>query len=76
MLRARGQQTRPIRLPEPAIKLSDTPEIFETGFYGVIKWATIIGNGLAGAENQCIGLVRALGLSGRHSLYVSALFVY
>ncbi|GAY33043.1 hypothetical protein CUMW_005330 [Citrus unshiu] len=55
---------RPIRLPEPAIKLSKTPEIFESGFYGVIKRAIIIGNGFAGAENQCIGLVRAVGLSG------------
>ncbi|KAH9674493.1 mitochondrial fission protein ELM1 [Citrus sinensis] len=60
---------RPIRLPEPAIKLSKTPEIFESGFYGVIKRAIIIGNGFAGAENQCIGLVRAVGLSGRHSIY-------
>ena len=31
----------------------------------------VIGNGFAGAENQCIGLVRALGLSNRQSLYVS-----
>lgn len=76
MLRAWGQPMRPIRLPEPAIKLSKTPEIFESGFYGVIKRAIIIGNGFAGAENQCIGLVRAVGLSGRHSIYVSALFVY
>ena len=29
----------------------------------------MIGNGFAGAENQCIGLVRALGLSNRQSLY-------
>ncbi|KAL9428149.1 hypothetical protein AB3S75_030190 [Citrus x aurantiifolia] len=69
MLRAWGQPMRPIRLPEPAIKLSETPEIFESGFYGVIKRAIIIGNGFAGAENQCIGLVRAIGLSGRHSIY-------
>ncbi|XVE96365.1 hypothetical protein REPUB_Repub02eG0214900 [Reevesia pubescens] len=33
------------------------------------KTVVVIGNGLSGAENQCIGLVRALGLSGRHSLY-------
>ncbi|KAH9738093.1 mitochondrial fission protein ELM1 [Citrus sinensis] len=70
MLRAWGQPMRPTRLPEPAIKLSETPEIFESGFYGVIKRAIIIGNGFAGAENQCIGLVRALGLSGRHSIYI------
>ncbi|OIT39705.1 PREDICTED: mitochondrial fission protein ELM1-like isoform X1 [Nicotiana attenuata] len=29
----------------------------------------IIGNGVAGAENQCFGLVRALGLSHRQTLY-------
>ncbi|CAL1360472.1 unnamed protein product [Linum trigynum] len=37
--------------------------------YGVVRRAVIIGNGFAGAENQCIGLVRALGLFSRHSLY-------
>ncbi|KAJ1394539.1 Mitochondrial fission protein ELM1-like [Sesbania bispinosa] len=36
---------------------------------GAIRRAVIIGNGFAGAENQCIGLVRALGLSNRQSLY-------
>ncbi|CAN1134022.1 Mitochondrial fission protein ELM1 [Linum perenne] len=36
---------------------------------GVIRRAVVIGNGFAGAENQCIGLVRALGLFSRHSLY-------
>ncbi|KAK1421560.1 hypothetical protein QVD17_23993 [Tagetes erecta] len=34
-----------------------------------IKRAIIIGNGFAGAENQCYGLIRALGLSHRHSFY-------
>ncbi|TMW83059.1 hypothetical protein EJD97_003115 [Solanum chilense] len=29
----------------------------------------IIGNGVAGAENQCFGLVRALGLSHRQTLF-------
>ncbi|MCD7449667.1 hypothetical protein HAX54_001095 [Datura stramonium] len=29
----------------------------------------VIGNGVAGAENQCFGLVRALGLSHRQTLY-------
>ncbi|KAJ6870858.1 mitochondrial fission protein ELM1-like isoform X2 [Populus alba x Populus x berolinensis] len=43
--------------------------MFETGFHGVIKRAVVIGNGFAGAENQCIGLLRALGLSSRYSLY-------
>lgn len=31
----------------------------------------MIGNGIAGAENQCIGLVRALGLSGNYTLHVN-----
>ncbi|CAK7341897.1 unnamed protein product [Dovyalis caffra] len=43
--------------------------MFETGFHSVIKRAVVIGNGFAGAENQCIGLLRALGLSSRYSLY-------
>ncbi|KAK2655591.1 hypothetical protein Ddye_008643 [Dipteronia dyeriana] len=61
---------RPIRLPEPTGRLTGTtPEIFEGGFRSVIRRAVVIGNGFSGAENQCIGLVRALGLSGRHSLY-------
>ncbi|GER43412.1 hypothetical protein STAS_20259 [Striga asiatica] len=34
-----------------------------------IRRAVIIGNGFAGAENQCIGLVRALGLSNNYILY-------
>ncbi|KAL9678692.1 hypothetical protein QQ045_016541 [Rhodiola kirilowii] len=36
---------------------------------GVVKRAVVIGNGVAGAENQCIGLVRALRLSDRYTLY-------
>ncbi|KAI3704197.1 hypothetical protein L1987_74412 [Smallanthus sonchifolius] len=35
-----------------------------------VRRAVIIGNGFAGAENQCYGLIRALGLSHRHSLYI------
>ncbi|CAA6668484.1 unnamed protein product [Spirodela intermedia] len=31
--------------------------------------AVVIGNGYSGAENQCIGLVRALGLSDNQTLY-------
>lgn len=38
---------------------------------GAIRRVVIIGNGFAGAENQSVGLVRALGLSNRLSLYVS-----
>ncbi|KAE8098598.1 hypothetical protein FH972_016647 [Carpinus fangiana] len=60
---------RPIRLPEPPGGFSGVPEIFEGGLYGAIRRAVVIGNGFAGAENQSIGLVRALGLSGRQSLY-------
>ncbi|KAJ4705316.1 Mitochondrial fission ELM1-like protein [Melia azedarach] len=69
MLRAWAQPMRPIRLPEPSAGLSGVPDIFESGFASAIKRAVVIGNGFAGAENQCFGLIRALGLSGRHSLY-------
>ncbi|KAK3032137.1 hypothetical protein RJ639_035947 [Escallonia herrerae] len=48
----------------PPIKLSQP--VHATG---AIRRAVVIGNGFAGAENQCIGLVRALGLSHRLSLY-------
>ncbi|XP_020233885.1 mitochondrial fission protein ELM1 isoform X3 [Cajanus cajan] len=41
------------------------PEILD----GAIRRAVVIGNGFAGAENQCIGLVRALGFSNRHFLF-------
>ncbi|KAL9332117.1 hypothetical protein ACSQ67_001727 [Phaseolus vulgaris] len=41
------------------------PEILD----GAIRRAVVIGNGFAGAENQCIGLVRALGFSKRHTIY-------
>ncbi|GAA0158767.1 hypothetical protein LIER_15710 [Lithospermum erythrorhizon] len=36
---------------------------------GVIRRAIVIGNGVAGAENQCLALVRALGLSHKSTLY-------
>ncbi|KAK9921360.1 hypothetical protein M0R45_029871 [Rubus argutus] len=39
------------------------------GTQRAIRRAIVIGNGFAGAENQSIGLVRALGLSDRQSLY-------
>ncbi|KAG8501215.1 hypothetical protein CXB51_003305 [Gossypium anomalum] len=60
---------RPIRLPEPPIGRRSAAEVFEAGIYGIIKRVVVIGNGFSGAENQCIGLVRALGLSGCHTLY-------
>ncbi|XP_068663370.1 mitochondrial fission protein ELM1-like [Aristolochia californica] len=60
---------RTIKLPEPPFGSVGTPEIFEAGVYCVIRRAIIIGNGFAGAENQCIGLVRALGLAKQSSFY-------
>ncbi|TYH76805.1 hypothetical protein ES332_D04G111800v1 [Gossypium tomentosum] len=60
---------RPIRLPEPPIGRRSATEVFEAGIYGIIKRVVVIGNGFSGAENQCIGLVRALGLSGCLTLY-------
>ncbi|XP_021723350.1 mitochondrial fission protein ELM1-like [Chenopodium quinoa] len=60
---------RPIRLPEPPTSPRGMPEIFEGGVFGVIRRAVIIGNGFPGAENQCVGLVRALGLSDKHLFY-------
>lgn len=48
------------------------PDIFAGGGYNVIRRAVIIGNGFPGSENQSIGLVRALGLSDKHVLYVSS----
>lgn len=62
---------KPIRLPEPPSTTFGVPEIFEAGAYSAVRRAVIIGNGSPGAENQCIGLVRALGLSDKHILYVS-----
>ncbi|XP_068660119.1 mitochondrial fission protein ELM1-like [Aristolochia californica] len=60
---------RSIKLPEPPFGSVGTPEIFEAGVYNVIRRAVIIGNGFAGAENQSIGLVRALGLAKQSSFY-------
>ncbi|BFG38550.1 hypothetical protein CerSpe_248240 [Prunus speciosa] len=46
-------------------------EMFQGGVHRAsrIRRAVVIGNGFAGAENQSIGLVRALGLWGRQSLH-------
>ncbi|KAI4348933.1 hypothetical protein L6164_009594 [Bauhinia variegata] len=60
---------RPIRLPEPPSGFSGMPDMFDGGIYGAIRRAVVIGNGFAGAENQSVGLVRALGLSNRQRLY-------
>ncbi|GAQ85382.1 elongated mitochondria 1 [Klebsormidium nitens] len=47
---------------------SGVPEIFNRGLDCVVRRAVIIGNGAAGAEKQCVGLVRALGLPERSCL--------
>lgn len=61
---------KPIRLPEPpGSPPKGVPDIFEGGVYGVIRRAVIIGNGFPASENQSIGLVHALGLSGKQTLY-------
>ncbi|XP_010912327.1 mitochondrial fission protein ELM1 [Elaeis guineensis] len=59
---------RPIRLPEPPSGSIGMPDIFEGGV-NVIRRAVVIGNGFAGSENQSIGLVRALGLSEKQTIY-------
>ncbi|KAL0390657.1 UNVERIFIED_CONTAM: Mitochondrial fission protein ELM1 [Sesamum calycinum] len=49
--------------------MGGVPDIFEGGVYGVIRRAVVIGNGFPASENQSIGLVRALGLSEKQTLY-------
>ncbi|KAJ0027492.1 hypothetical protein Pint_36068 [Pistacia integerrima] len=67
----RPNETEANQAPGAARRISFTAmaEIFNGAIYGGIRRAVVIGNGFSGAENQCIGLVRALGLSGRHILY-------
>ncbi|CAL5357199.1 unnamed protein product [Camellia sinensis] len=61
---------KPIKLPEPPSSTPmGVPDIFEGGVYGVIRRAIVIGNGFPASENQSIGLVRALGLSEKQTLY-------
>ncbi|KAK1286728.1 hypothetical protein QJS10_CPB20g00776 [Acorus calamus] len=38
-------------------------EVFGGGAYSVVRRNLVSGNGFVGTENQCVGLVRALGLS-------------
>ncbi|TVU14621.1 hypothetical protein EJB05_38097, partial [Eragrostis curvula] len=67
-----GASMRPIVLPEPETEPSGgaTPQIFAAGGgAAVVRRAVVIGNGCAGAENQCLGLLRALGLADRLTLY-------
>jgi hypothetical protein len=61
---------RSIKLPEPPGSVTGMPEIFDRGISCVVRRAVIIGNGAPGAENQCIGVVRALGLSGNCTIHV------
>jgi hypothetical protein len=66
---------RSIQLPELELERRGgaTPEIFAAGGgAAVVRRAVVIGNGCAGAENQCLGLLRALGLADRLTLYVSS----
>ncbi|GAY52933.1 hypothetical protein CUMW_145770 [Citrus unshiu] len=44
----------------------DTPTVWS---FLASRRAVVIGNGYPGSENQCVGLVRALGLSDKHVLY-------
>ncbi|CAH2073097.1 unnamed protein product [Thlaspi arvense] len=44
-------------------------ENVQGGVFRAVRRAIVIGNGCAGAENQCIGLVRSLGLVDRHLYY-------
>lgn len=68
---------KPIRLPEPpGSPPRGVPDIFEGGVYGVVKRAVVIGNGFPASENQSVGLVRALGLSEKQTLYVSCGFLF
>uniref|UniRef100_A0A1J3GUR7 Mitochondrial fission protein ELM1 n=1 Tax=Noccaea caerulescens TaxID=107243 RepID=A0A1J3GUR7_NOCCA len=61
---------RPILLPDPPSLSTGVPEIFEQGgAQNVVRRAVVIGNGFPGSENQCIGLVRALGLAENPLLY-------
>uniref|UniRef100_J3LXP3 Mitochondrial fission protein ELM1 n=1 Tax=Oryza brachyantha TaxID=4533 RepID=J3LXP3_ORYBR len=57
---------RPMRLP---VEPMGAPEIFAGGSRGAVRRAVVIGNGCAGAEDQCLGLVRALCLADRLMLY-------
>eukprot|EP00850_Spirogloea_muscicola_P011023 SM000067S20300 [mRNA] locus=s67:108930:112748:- [translate_table: standard] len=59
----------PIRLPEPAPLLPAVPDIFGRGDAGAsVTRCLVLGNGSPGAEGQCLGLVRALGLGGAFTL--------
>lgn len=50
------------------------PDIFAEDSGVVVRRVVIIGNGFLASENQSIGLVHALGLSNKHTLYVSLIY--
>ena len=56
--------------PSPELAVTGPSENPQGGLSRVVKRAIVIGNGCAGAENQCIGLIRSLGLFDRHLYYV------
>jgi hypothetical protein len=62
---------KPIRLPEPPGTGMETPEIFTGGAANVVRRAVAIATGSPSADSQCLGLVRALGLADRLTLFVS-----
>ncbi|VVB13416.1 unnamed protein product [Arabis nemorensis] len=57
------------RTQPPELAVTGLSENLQGGISGIVKRAIVIGNGCAGAENQCIGLVRSLGLFNRHLYY-------
>ncbi|KAM0840660.1 hypothetical protein ACQ4PT_059515 [Festuca glaucescens] len=59
---------RPLWPPEPPGGGNKAPEIFAGGV-GTVRRAVVIGNGCAGAENQCLGLTDRLTLFIQHPRY-------
>ncbi|XP_019090242.1 PREDICTED: mitochondrial fission protein ELM1-like isoform X2 [Camelina sativa] len=57
------------RTPPPELAVTGLSEDLQGSVCGAVKRAVVIGNGCAGAENQCIGLIRSLGLFDRHLYY-------
>ncbi|XP_020875997.1 mitochondrial fission protein ELM1 isoform X2 [Arabidopsis lyrata subsp. lyrata] len=55
------RRTRP-----PELAVTGLSENLQGDIYRTVKRAVVIGNGCAGAENQCFGLVHSLGLFDRH----------
>ncbi|KAK1295235.1 hypothetical protein QJS10_CPA16g00564 [Acorus calamus] len=58
-------QKWPIKLLEPPSVSVGISEVFGGGAYSVDRHNLVSGNRFVGAENQCVGLVCALGLSDR-----------